>query len=576
MKIRLVGQAEVSGEDFDSMHIAGKSRSKRFIITEHGDDQLQWNLPPRTWNNAAEPEANVEAFDQLNMYFASLPKEVQAGIFEEYRNIHEVLRSTNMQQDECEDLIEAIRPMAARLFSHIDVSHFTNWVWTTLKPRIPIDINTSFNADHMPGTRERTYLLEDYKGLIPLAIVVRAACPFWFDFTALTNKVLNREHKDMLVYSLIEQAWPAHAPAMKRLEQWVDHTVGNEKNKPEAVLAGVGSDDFVYWVLSGLVIHRLPTVDVTGTNTIAPAVSALYSFVRTRLTTMQSSQPSIKNKFAETSYSADENNQSYLEGFRNRIALTVGQEALGDYYLERQIELIRAGERDPHSLIERIAPGIDYSLILDALDSSKGLESVTLADEQITIAAWLFHPYSQVRTVGNLLKDRVVSLLGIAQAVLLHHGKNDLAMLVTAYYERIDNVGGTHYIGESIAPLRANDREAYRAVFPMEMRSRNQKKVRNFVFEDVYELVRSLQEYDINCTFSEATLKRVQGNNPNRKYFLRRDAVTMFMEYAKYLALRPMVRIDPNLVYQQLIGNSSGAENNFKVPTVADGLAGNY
>lgn len=574
MEIRLVGQAEVAGDEFDPMHVAGKSRSKRFIITQHGDTQLQWNLPPRTWNNSADPETNADAFDQINLYFAQLPATVQNAIFTEYQNIHEILRKTTMQQDECEDLIEAIRPMTARLFEQINPNHFSQWVWTFLKPRIPAEIKTAFDADTMPGTQERTYLLEDYKGLIPLAIVVRAACPFWFDFIALTNKVLNREHKDMLVYSLIEQAWPAQSPAMKRLEQWVDHTVGNEKNKPEIILAGVGSDDFVYWILSGLVIHRLPTVDVTGTNTIAPAVSALYSFVRTRLTTLASSQPTIKNKFAETSYSADENNQSYLEGFRNRIALTVGQEALGDYYLERQIELIKAGERDPLSLIERVAPGIDYQLITDALESSKGLEAMVLADEQITIAAWLFHPYSQVRTVGNLLKDRVVSLLALAQAVLLHQGKTDLAMLVTARYDSVDDTGGMHYIGESIAPLRAADREAYRAIFPMEQRSRNQKKVRNFVFEDVYELVRSLQAYDINCTFSEETLKRVQGANPNRKYFLKRDAVTMFMEYAKYLAERPMVRIDPDLVYQRLLGNTVASVT--KGSTVADGLPGNY
>jgi hypothetical protein len=340
---------------------------------------------------------------------------------------------------------------------------------------------------------------------------------------------------------------------MKRLEQFTDHTIGNDRNNPVATLLAIGTDDFVHWALSSLVINRLPVVDVMGQNSLTPVVSALYNHVRHRVTTMAQSHPAIKNKFAETSYSADENNQSYLEGFRNRIAITVGQEALGDHYLEWQIEMIHAGRIDPLSLIERVAPGIDYGLVKDSMKSARALHSVALVDEQITIAAWLFHPYSQVRTVGNLRKERVVALLGMAQAVLLHHQKPDLAVLVSAAYARVDNSGGTHYIGETIAPLRAADRENYRAVFPLEQRSRNQKKVRNFVFEDVYELVRSLQEYDIRCSFSEETLRKVQGNNPNRMYHLRRDAVMMFMEYAKWLATRDMVRIDPDQVYQQLV-----------------------
>lgn len=579
MRIRVASQVEVSGDEYDAS-VMGKSKSRRFIIVEHGDSQLQWNIPPRAWNT--KDESNAEVFDQINAYFTTLPIATQTAIFEEYKNIHSVLRATDMLQDECEDLIEAIRPMATRLFSHIDQAHFGNWVWTHLKPNIPARIEATFNADTMPGTAERTYVIDDYKALIPIAIVVRMACPFWLDFATITAKILSREHKDMLTFSLIEQSWPVHTHAMRRLEQFVDHTVGNERNNPAATLMGIGSDDYVHWVLSGMVISRLPTVNVMGTNPDTPVIGALYNFIFSRVSSVVTSQPSIRNKFAETSYSADENNQSYLEGFRNRIAMTVGQEAIGDYYLERQLDMIKAGVHDSMSLIERLAPGIDYNLVLDSIKSTeKALKNVMPVDEQITIAAWLFHPYSQARTVGNLLKERIVQLLGLAQAVLLHHQKIDLAMLVSANYEhrydKLDSGGDDQYsyIGESIASLRAADKEIYRSTFPMEQRSRNQKKVSNFVFDDVYELVRSLQEYDINCTFSEKTLRTVQGNQSNRKYFLRKDAVTMFMEYVKWLAERPIVRIDPDEVLQRLLEGKVSSSQMFNSDVVKD-LPGNY
>lgn len=571
MKITVVSQSDLAYQSerttddlYGGVMETGKSKSKRYMIIEHGDQKLQWNFPPRTWSMVGqENDTSVDAFDQLNMYFAQLDGHRQAGIFEEYRNIHTVLRATNMHQDQCEDLIEAIRPIAKRLFDYIDQEHFNNWVWNVLRPRVPAEVKIHFDPETMPGTRERTYLLEDYKGLIPLAIIVRAAVPFWFDFAALTKSVLSREHKDMLTYGLIDQSWVVHSPGMVRLEQFVDHTIGNDRNNPAAIMMGIGTDDFVYWALTSLVINRLPVVDVMGVNNLTPVVSALYNYVRHRVTTIASSQPAIKNKFADTSYSSDENNQSYLEGFRNRIALTVGQEAVGDYYLEMQLEKLLADPekhliglfekdgRDPYSLIERVAPGIDYDLVRGSLESVKVLHGAVLTDEQITIAAWLFHPYSQARAVGNLLKERIVNLLGLAQAVLIHHGKVELAMLVSAAYERIDNSGTGFFIGESISQMRATDREAYRSTFPMEQRHR--KKVKNFVFEDVYNLVHSLQEYDINCTFSDALLERVQGNNPNRKVFLRRDSVSMFMEFVKWLAERPLVRISPDEVFQKLV-----------------------
>lgn len=579
MQIKIMTQAELDAEraaDFarrgeglvaDTLggeYETSARKSKRNMIVEHGVERLLFNFPPRTWNN--ENDTNTSAFDAINLYFAQLPPNKQASIFAIYQEIHNILRATNMQQDECEDLIEAIRPLATQLFEQINPGEFYDWVWVRLKPRIPVSVETSFDPDTMPGTRERTYLLEDYRGLIPLAIIVRMAVPIWFDFIALTKSVLSAEHKDMLAYSLIENSWPAQSLAMKRLEQFVDHTIGNDRNSPQATLLGIGSDDYVHWALSSLVVNRLPVVDVLGANTLTPVVSALYNHIRHRISQLATSQPAIKNKFAETSYSADENNQSYLENFRNRIALTVGQEAQGDFYLEQQIARVlndvgweddaplftTPDGRDEFSLIERVAPGIDYELVRDALASVQQLHSLPLVDEQITIAAWLFHPYSQVRAVGNLRKERIVSMLGLAQAVLLHHGKIDLAILVSAAYSR-NETQGARLIGESIVSLRAADRETYRSVFPLEQRSRNQKKVRNFVFEDVYELVRSLQEYEIRCSFSDAALRKLQGNNPSREYYLRKDAVMMFMEYVKYLATRPVVRISPEKVYEELL-----------------------
>lgn len=557
MKITVAGQSDVTGIGEED-NTFGKAVSKRFIIIDHLGEVLYWNFPPRVWINTGDANRNV--FDQLNAYFITLPDTTQQALFDAYKSIHAILRSGNRNTDDPDDLVEAIVPAAKKLFALINESELFDWVWNVLRPTIPQSSSAKvFDFNTMPGTPERTYLYDDYRNLIPLAIASRLACPFWFDFAELTQAILNPEHREKTAFSLVSETWFAKSKAMKRLELFVDHTVGNERFNPAAILLGIGSETFVLWTLSSVVIKSLTTVDILGFNPEKPVVSALYNAVGSKLSGLKTSQPSIKNKFAETSYGSDENNQSFLEGFRNRIELTVGQEAYGDFYIEKTIEnVMNNSVRNPHSLLERVAPGIDYAVVKDALSTASKLNIAMITDQQINLASWLFSPYSQHRATGNFRGNRVLSLLGLAQAVLLHLDKVDLAMLVTAQCQLKKEEQGTHVIGESIAQLSAKEKDHYRQFFPLEKRSKNQRKVDNFVIDDVYNLVETLQDYDIFCSFSDSTLKKIQGTNPNRRYFLKRNTVTLVMEFVKYLAERHRVVLTPDEVYQKLIAERYG------------------
>lgn len=553
MEIKVVAQSDLESDSNDNY---GYKTGKRYIATIHNGESLFWSFPSRTWNKTNESHSTV--FEQLNKYFASLPQQQQAAIFEAYRDIYSVQRSNKRNSDTCEDLVSAITPLVTKLFACIDKDHLHNWVWSVLRPTIPVTSSAMvFDPTTMPGTRERTYLNPDYRDLIPLIIVLRMVCPFWFDFVELTAGTVSQDHRDMVPFGLLVDSWPMHSPAMHRLTEFIDHTVGKEKYNPAVILLGIGSNTFVYWILAAMVIVRIPVVDVMGTQSDKQVVSALYNFIGVRITTLRKSQPSVNNKFADSSFNADENNQSFLEGFRNRIELTVGQEADGDYYIERTLELIERNEREPLSLLERVAPGIDYALVRDALKSSKRLDINLITEQQINIAAWLFHPYSQARASNNFRGERILTLLGLAQAVLLHLGKFDLAIMVTAECSPIHIDDSVVVIGEAIASLRSADRDRYRATFPLEKTNRNKNNSENYVMTDVYAMVKAMQGYNITCTFSKNTLAKlpIVKTLIDRRYTLRSDSVTLLMDFAVYLAERPIVRIDPNAVYLQLIAS---------------------
>lgn len=554
MELKIIRQADLDGDGSDYGMVSNAQTRRRLIVIYHKGEQLQWNIPSRVWSTSPrggdDPEANV--FEELNRYIATLAEGTQDSMFNTYRQINNILKNTDLFGPSAIDqVIGKITPLAKTLFNFIDPKSFSHWVWFTLRPNVPTDLKHEFTSA-MPGTAERTYLHGDYYQLIPLVIIVRLACPFWFDFSDLLKDELHADNKDVYAFSLIDQTWAANCEAMKRLELFVDHTTGNEKFSDAVIMSGIGSANYVRWVLSGLIVKRVPVVEVMESSPETSVVSALFNYIRYRMTSVISGSPRVNAKFVDTTGDG-ESNLSYLEGFRNPLQLSEGDKQVNDYYPEFTFEKVMAGIIEPMSLLDRVAPGINPALVIDAYHSCKKLENYAIAEEQEALASWLFHPYSQVRAVGNFHKERVIQMLSMAQAVFLHQGKLDLAYMVSAKYVVESADEKMVVIGSGVETPKIQEREEFRKFFPLEKVFQGNKKPRNHAYEDLENMVRNLQSYDIFCTFSDETLRKYQGSNVNRRYSLKRNTMSMLMEFVKELAVRPTIKIDPMKVYDDLM-----------------------
>lgn len=563
MEIKIVRQAEISGSIQTDTY--GIQSSKRSIAITHNGESLYWTIRKLTNTNQRELDEDQDelVFDELNAYFATLPVFTQDMVFEVYKEINTVLKNVGVVEDDSlEDIIESVSPLMTRLFSFFDQASLTDWTWNKCGVRMHPDIKERFESS-MPGSAERTYLTADYYELIPLSIIVRAASPVWCEFSELIRNIVANTHRDYFCYKLIERSWPALSPAMRRLELFVRHTVGNDCNNDAVVLAGIGTEAFVHWVLSSVVVKRMPFVDVLQRgDSPTPVVSALYNHVRKRVTAVIAGTPKISHKHTSDSSggSDPDNNLSYLEGFRNRQPLSIGQEAVGEHYLRKNVLEIKSGIISPNSLLHRIAPDINVSTVIDAMQSATKLQRSAIIEEQVIIASWLFHPYSQARTVGMIDKELTINMLGMAQAVFMHlsqkdefanSGFLDLAALVSADYKISDIEESIHVVGETVDKPRAVDAEDFKKHYPIE-RQLGAKKI-NIALLDVETLIKKLQAYDITCTFSDSTLKQIQGPGGTRRLYLRRDMITVAMNFCKYLATRSVIKRSPDEIYQERV-----------------------
>lgn len=543
----------------------GSTAGRYITITHPGQPTLEWSVPSRIWTAAPDRGQMKDnaIYSQVNLYLKSLPEEKQLAIYQVYAEQFKFLNSIGAAVDQnIEYIIARLRDLMAQLYSHIEEQHFYNWVWSVLAPTIPSDIKQFFEPG-MPGTRERTYLVNDYRGLIPLLLAVRFATPVCMQFMVLAEETLPENHRDTFTYSLLSKTWISRCEAMKRLHSFTDKTIGSNRFQEVAIHEGISSEDYVYWTLASMMVRKAPVIDVSGTVGSPSVVSVLWKFIDNKPDSLASSGPKIRFKENPSDSGDGDNNASVLEGYRTRQQQSTGQRMLNPFYLQRHITMLEQGTVLPMSMIARVCPDFDVELYKDALSTAQSLMNAELTHEQTTLACWLFDPYLAARSIGNIRKGDVIKLLAMAQTVFLQQGRFWLAVLVTANYSLPP--AGTFFTNNMINPPISRYEEFYK-LFPLQKESRSSVraatnsvivKAHNYAQATIADIVAGIERYVATRTISDAAIDKYAPEGASRRFLqipYPKDLKLQIMEYAEYLATRPLVKIDPNEVFTKLTG----------------------
>lgn len=544
------------------------STAGRVITTSHpGKPDINWSVPSRVWTTSSDKTEMMDnaIYEQVNKFLESLPLATQEKIYTIYEEIYRIYDSAgDGLQNHIEQIVLRTQKKLAELYNLIDEKQFNKWVWEVLRPNIPADIKQSFEIG-MPGSRERTYLVEDYRDLIPMCIIVRLATPVWMQFITLANDTLPRTQKDTFAFALIGKTWMMSSNAMKRLRVFTDHTIGTDRFQDAAIHEGISSDDYTDWVLASMIVRKASVIDVTGTPGTPIIPSALWKFIDGKPHSIASSAPKINFKdLPSESGSDDANNASILEGSRTREKMSIGQRRSNPFYLERTCALLEQGIMEPMGLLLRVCPTFEVDLYKDAVSSAMALMSVEIIDEQVGLASWIFNPYLDARSIGNIRKEETIKLLALAQTVLLLQGKPYLAAMVTARYQippRDRFFANTSLINPPIqrhqqfAQTFPLQKEFHRASSVSSSGPRANTRVYNYAQSTIFDLVAGFEQYMAFRTISEAAIDRFFPKDADKRFIqiqYPRDLKLQVMDLCEELAQRPTIKIDPMKVYEDI------------------------
>lgn len=495
----------------------GHLADQTVAILQHRDQELKWNI--KLIDKASIPEG-LDIFHQINGFWSKRSAEEQDQIFDVYRRIH----ITFDEIWETEELAAALLPLVAELCSHHRIEDIRQWMDFHSDIHWPQKLDEEFSEQHgVIGTRERTYLREDYKQLVTLSIALRPMLLIWGEYVFRTEKEHGTNWKEYKAFQLLAQSYILEedkCPPMERLQKYVELSLPTTKDFDSAILEGISTEDFPTWVLALVVIRRLAIGDISGTDPEFNLVAFIYRYVGQKVKSHDSSfMGMVKPKIPESQSGDSENNLSKLEGYKVKQEIPAGDIAIVEHYIS-----------DVQNLALRVCPSLseNLGLLYESMESIRQLNSEHIWDPQLTLAQWTLGAAVSPRAFPYLSKKSVLEAMGVAQAVLWHLEHFELAGLMTAVAQsNAQELQLTGVIPQARIPTPMVDE--LNKLYPHSRRQsgkQKSQKEKNVAVLGIDVVTKQFREHEWRLTVPQSWLPKIHNSNDrsnDRRYAVPYD-----------------------------------------------------
>lgn len=373
---------------------------------------------------AAEIEYDV--FEYINKYWQTLSEPEQDAVFESYKRIRSLF-STIINKSE---LARQLNLELVKLLNFHDFQRMHDWVVFYSDIRIPDNFAKQYTHNYdQQGSREQTYIRSDYTKLIAMILILKTAIPVWGEFMNQGKDDAGTLFKEYYAFQLLNGADIMISEAMQKLDLYVKHAIADKNTNASAIKEGISSEDFPFWMLSQLIIHRLSIGDIRGLDPKANIVTYIYKYI------------SQKNQFFETNNEKavrDKSRNDYDGVSDDKISSLERYKIKHDISLGEIVE-IAFSIRDLHQVAWRLDPTLPKADIDRSLETVQKLNNFELKMPQLNILRWLFAPVVSSKGLLYLDKQIIVNCLGVAEAILFHNGFDHLAVLLTGIVPPVDD-----------------------------------------------------------------------------------------------------------------------------------------
>ena len=451
-------------------HLIELSTSAKVEI-KHNDKILEFNVEAVINRRLRDPINSDRIFTILNNYLDYKGKEFKDKLFEilgEAKNrltmiqLNIVDRNLSFDSDLLYNILD--------FFDPDDVKYFIEKTGIIHAPKtLPDKFNESIEIDEK-GSREQTYLKNDYIELITLITIIKSCFPVIGEYANVADFILNRSgYKEYGLASFFTTHSIFTYPAAIKLVGSISKLVERFNNDKEAVAkfiiaTNIPKEMFVSYALSFVIIQKLLVNDELSDTDSKNTITKIYNFASNKFKPDENSNNFKIKKFSDSDSEFNLESESVLESFRAPSDITLGflqefKDVFSDIFYLANIMKIKKSQE------EIISVKTDLEMLMKNLPLR----------ESIIIASWVFKDILDPRAADyldmydeHIGESEIINMLTIAFLWLWEHDFKNIAMILTT-----SNVtdGSIHIANQSIRNKIDNDiKEKLNEIFPNKKR----------------------------------------------------------------------------------------------------------
>lgn len=378
----------------------------------HGDSHVDYPLNTYEKTNLRNPGL---LFANVNNWLSLQSTDVQEGIFDVYKEIHEMLN----EDIDYEDIIDMLIRAITNLYEIINPEDMSEWLRVNGRYVPPTDLHIDYHSTDIP---KLTYLRHEYAGLMTLADIFRFMLPVWGGFLRQYASVIGTEWKELAAWNLIGGSVVPEIETMVRLDEYIHATLETMPINMASIFAGLGTVDAIKYQIARAVTRKVAIGETSDCN--VSIIKNVSTYVRNN-----TKGPQLDRMFVGESRLADKRPPKDKEG-GDKTSIVETYKTKQEYPDSVEIGMLQSLRRY-HDIAAKVCPGIAKGLVNDCVRFTLRVKpEVIIARQQLAALATAKAIEPDVLLVtgneGNWLA------IGIAMAIYIHMGEPTVAALLTA------------------------------------------------------------------------------------------------------------------------------------------------
>lgn len=400
---------------------------KKIMITSHLGKSLRWNV---STYNRIDMEGYTDNFREINRFLNTRTDVQQQYIFDvlgEIRELFDEIMPFNVLQGELTELV-------TKLYAYITLDELVFYINYKATISYPTDLKESYGLSDV--NRSRTYLKHEYQGLVLIVLALRIMVPIWGEYMNTNDGRVGSQFKHYRALHIMYNTPLMNSPQMMRLREYVDTNIVGSKDRSNAVLAGISTEELPEYILADLLVRGISTKSLDATPQGSSIITQVYAHVKRSVRDVVRRFHPTEEKFRGGD-NEREDRSSQLEQYKKTQSVSIGD-----------IEMHKLSLTQYEDLLLQIDPTMDLAKLTECQVAIKTRPRLAIEKHNSLLVQWVVagaggslpngeeEMINEPRCVPELNYLEMLGLIAATQALLWHWGFLDLALIVTSSIDR--------------------------------------------------------------------------------------------------------------------------------------------